>query len=158
MKKIIQHTVIGLIALAVCSCSKTSGSSNSSTTGPNQWTLKGTTYTGLSIGYNDTTSGLGVLVSAAAGGNTLTVIFYSHPATNGAFMVTNGGVTAPGTQCMIQVGVYKNNAYDIYTSTGKTGDQVNLTISGGKVKVSFTNITVSDNATTATVSGNLAQQ
>jgi hypothetical protein len=158
MKKIIQAAAIVLIALAICGCSKSSGSASSTTNGPSQWTLKGTTYTGLVTGYNDTSSGLGILVSAAAAGNTLSIIFYSHPAANGAFMVTNGGVTAPGTQCMIQVGVYNNNTYDIFTSTGKTGDQVNLTISGGKIKVSFTNITVSDNTTTSTVSGNLTQQ
>jgi hypothetical protein len=98
------------------------------------------------------------LVSAAVGGNLISVIFYSHPAANGTYVVTNGGIPAAGAYCQIQVYTYIGTTATLYTSTGKTGDKVNLTISAGKITVSFTNITVSVGSTSSTVSGTVIQQ
>jgi hypothetical protein len=158
MKKLSLLVLIAITAIIFfgCSKSKTSPATAASST---EWTLNGTTYKGLVTTYNDTTTGLGILVSVDPAGNYLSVIFYSHPAANGTYTVTNGGVTSlDNTDCQIECGVYTGSASDIYTSTGKTGDQLNLSISGGKLKVSFTNITVAYNQTITTVSGTALQQ
>jgi hypothetical protein len=54
--------------------------------------------------------------------------------------------------------VYNGATGVIYTSTGKAGDQLNLTISNEKVKVSFTDITLANGSTMATGSGTALQQ
>jgi hypothetical protein len=154
-------SVLVLIAgssLLFAGCSKSNAASNTSTGGVNQWTLKGTTYKGLSSRYDDTSSALAILTSADAGGNLISVIFYSHPSASGTYTVTNGGISSAGAYCLIQEFVYANNTSTIYSSTGKTGDMLNITITGGKLKVSFTNVTMSDNTTTTTSSGTVAQQ
>ena len=139
-------------------CHKSNAAPGAATGGSSQWSLKGTTYNGLSVRYDDTSTGLAVLVSADAKGNEISIIFYSHPAASGTYTVTNGGITSAGPYCLIQEFVYANNTSTIYSSTGKTGDMLNLTISGGKVKVSFTNVTMMANTTTTTSSGTIAQQ
>ena len=45
----------------------------------------------------------------------------------------------------------------IYSSTGKTGDVVNLTISDGKLNAAFTGVTVSNGTTTTTSTGTVIQ-
>lgn len=149
---------IFLLALTACllfGCSK-SNSGSTATTASTQWTLNGVTYKGISTGYNDTTTGLGILVSVDAKGNYLSVIFYSHPSANGTYVVTNGS-PYPANSVEIQMYVYNGSTGEIYSSTGKTGDQLNLTITGGKIKVSFTDVTMSYGSTTTTGSGTALQ-
>jgi hypothetical protein len=54
--------------------------------------------------------------------------------------------------------VYNGSSGEIYTSTGKAGDQLNLTIVGDKIEVAFTNITLANGSTTTTGSGTALQQ
>lgn len=139
-------------------CSKSNGGSAAITGTATQWTLKGITYKGLETNYNDTTTGLGIFVSADAAGNFISIIFYSHPAANGDYTVTNGGIPAAGAYCQIQVYTYTGTAGTIYTSTGKSGDIVKVSISGGKITASFTDVTVAIGSVTATVSGTVVQK
>jgi hypothetical protein len=97
-----------------------------------------------------------VLTSSDATGNNITVVFAFHP-TAGAYTVTNGSLTGAGS-CLISTGVFTGTTYNLYTSTGKSGDQVNLTISGGKVTATFSNIAVADNSGAPTVTGTLVQE
>jgi hypothetical protein len=115
------------------------------------------TYTGITTGYNDTTTGLGILVSVDAKGNSLNVIFFSHPSANGTYVITDESPT-PANSVTIQMYVYNGSSGEIYTSTGKAGDQLDLTITNDKVKVSFTDITLANGSTTATGSGTALQQ
>jgi hypothetical protein len=85
------------------------------------------------------------------------VIFFSHPSANGTYVVTDESPT-PANSVTIQMYVYNGSSGEIYTSTGKAGDQLNLTIVGQKVKVSFTDITLANGSTTATGSGTALQQ
>jgi hypothetical protein len=84
------------IALALYGCSKSSGGSTTASS-PSEWSLNSTNYKGDSAVYN-ATSGLGVLTNADPAGNTITVIFYSHPSANGTYTVTDGGVTSARRQ------------------------------------------------------------
>jgi hypothetical protein len=143
-----------LITSLFYGCSK-SNSNSTAASSTSQWTLNGTTYKGVTTGYNDTTTGLGILVSVDAKGDYLSVIFYSHPLASGTYIVTDGSPASNTVQ--IQMYVYSGGAGQIYTSTGKTGDQLDLTVSGGKIKVSFTDITLASGATTVTGSGTALQ-
>jgi hypothetical protein len=142
------------IALALYGCSKSSG--GATTSSPSEWSLNSTNYKGDSAVYN-ATSGLGVLTSADAAGNTITVIFYSHPTANGTYTVTGEGGTSAGLYCEINVQTYTPGTSTIYISTGKSGDEVDVTVSGGKITASFKDITVAYGSTTATSSGNVVQ-
>jgi hypothetical protein len=153
MKKLF---LLALTAVLFYGCSK-SNSGSTTTSSTSQWTLNGVTYKGVTTGYNDTSSGLGILVSVDAKGNFLSVIFYSHPSASGTYVVTDGS-PIPANSVQIQMYVYTGSAGVIYTSTGKTGDQLNLTITDEKVKVSFTDITLANGSTMATGSGTALQQ
>jgi hypothetical protein len=133
-------------------CSKGSKPSNI-TPASTQWTLKGTSYSGLVTTYDDTSSSAGILASADAGGDFVTVTFYSHPASNETFTVTNGS-SANNNDCLITVG----NPNDVYNSSGQNGNTVILTITGGKLKASFTNIAVTNGTNSTIVSGTVIQQ
>jgi len=154
MKNLFLLALIAITFITFYGCSKSSSSSGATTATSSQWTLKGTTYNGLATSYN-TSSGLGILTSADAAGNSITVTFYSHPATNGTYTVSDA---ANSNDCSINVQTYANNASVIYSSTSKAGDNVNLIISGGKLKATFTNVTVSNGTTTTTTSGTVIQQ
>jgi len=143
------------IALALYGCSKSSGGSTTASS-PSEWSLNSTNYKGDTAVYN-ATSGLGVLTSADPAGNTITVIFYSHPSANGTYAVTDGGITSAGLYCEINVETYTPGTSIIYTSTGKSGDEVDVTVAGDKITASFKNITVAHGSTTATSSGNVVQ-
>ena len=151
-----QLFLLALTASLFYGCGK---SNSGSTTKPaaTQWTLNGVTYNGVTTGYNDTTTGLGVLVSVDAKGNYLSVIFFSHPSASGTYVVTDGSAI-PNNSVQIQMYVYTGSAGEIYTSTGKAGDQLDLTVTNGKLKVSFTGITLSYGSGTATGSGTVLQQ
>ena len=151
MKKLF---LLAITAILFYGCSKSNSKASSSSS---QWTLNGVTYTGITTGYNDTTTGLGILVSVDAKGNSLSVIFFSHPTANGTYVVTDES-PIPANSVTIQMYVYSGGSGEIYTSTGKTGDQLDLTITDEKVKVSFTDITLANGSTTATGSGTALQQ
>jgi hypothetical protein len=153
MKKLF---LLAIAAVLFYGCSK-SNSGSSAKPSATQWTLYGVTYKGVTTGYNDTTTGLGILVSVDAKGNSLSVIFFSHPTANGTYVVTDESPT-PANSVTIQMYVYNGSSGEIYTSTGKTGDQLDLTIVNEKVKVSFTGITLANGSTTATGTGTAIQQ
>jgi hypothetical protein len=148
---------LSLIALIVFTsavfygCGKSSSGSTGTTVTSSQWTLNGTTYKGIISGY-DTASSLGILNSTDASGNSITIIFYSHPETNGTYTVSDA---ANSNDCTIDVQTISPSV--IYTSTGKTGDIVNLTISGGKLNAAFTGVTVANGGTTTTTTGTVIQ-
>jgi hypothetical protein len=153
MKKLF---LLAMTAVLFYGCSK-NNSSSTTTPSTTQWTLNGVTYKGVLTGYNDTSSGLGILVSVDAKGNSLSVIFFSHPSADGTYVVTNGSAI-PANSVYIQMYLYNGSAGEIYTSTGKAGDQLNLTITNAKIKVSFTGITLANGPTMATGSGTALQQ
>jgi hypothetical protein len=135
-------------------CSKSNKSNNNTPSSSSEWTINGTTYKGSITGYNDTSSGLGILNSADLSGNFISVIFYSHPNATGNYVVSQA---AAANDCYIQLGVFKGTALTVYTSTSKAGDMVDVTVPSGKLNAAFTNISVSAGATVTTVSGNLLQ-
>ena len=137
-------------------CHKSNSGGINSASG-SQWTINNTTYHGLVTTYNDTSSALGILVSADAAGNYISVVFYSHPSTGGTYTVINGS-SPGGTSCLITVATNSGGSSALYSSTGKTGDKVTLTIVGGKLTASFTGITVVSGTTTTTVTGTVIQQ
>jgi hypothetical protein len=153
MKKLFLFVITAMLFYG---CSK-SNSGSTATSSTSQWTLNGVTYNGVTTGYNDTSSGLGILVSVDAKGNSLSVIFFSHPSANGTYVVTDES-PIPANSVTIQMYVYSGGSGEIYTSTGKAGDQLNLTITNEKVKVSFTDITLANGSTMATGSGTALQQ
>ena len=114
-----------------------------------QWTLRGTSYTGLSTLYD--TSVFSILTSADAAGHYASVTFYTRPAASGVYTAIDGTTPTP-TSCLVNV----YDGTDIYSSTGATGNSVTLTISGTHVTAAFSNITVKSSGTaTYALSGSL---
>jgi hypothetical protein len=147
-----------IISLAFYGCSKSSTTSSTSITNAtsSEWVLSGTTYKGAITGYNDTTSTfLAILNSTDISGNSITITFYSHPAANGTYAVSDA---AGSNDCSIAAETYKSGVSTIYDSGITAGDSVNVTISGGKLTAKFTNVTVGVGATATTVSGTVIQQ
>ena len=149
MKSFFLTSLISISLIIFYGCSK---SSSTTTTSSSQWTLKGVKYTGLATVY-DTSSSLGTLTSADAAGHFVSVTFYTHPTSSSSFTETDGSIVN-SIDCLIDV----YDGTNIFSSTGVTGDKVNLTISGGKLTASFTNVTVLYNSTSSTVSGTVSQK
>lgn len=141
--------------IAFCACSK-SNSGSTTPSGSTTWTLNGVNYTAAVTAYNDTSTGLGILLATDVKGDFISIIFFSHPAANGQYVVTSDG-TGQANGCQIQVAVYSGGVSQIYTSTGKTGDMVTVTIKNGKLTAACTGVTVAYNNTNATVSGTVVQ-
>jgi hypothetical protein len=160
MKRLFQLTFVTIISIAFHSCSKNKISSNNIISGSSQWTFKGITYGGL-ITTNDTNNiGLVIDVFKSTNGvsDSISITFWSHPTASATFTLNNGTLPKPDSNACTML---LNHSGDLYISTGKIGDKVNLRISGDTLTASFTNITILINDTsfvTETVSGILIKQ
>ena len=121
MKKATLFAAALISTFLLTRCSKSSGTSNANTTGT-QWSISGKTYKGLVTTNDDTTtSALSVLTSSDASGNNITLVFAFDPTASWVYTVTNGSLPGAGS-CLVSVGVFSGGTYNLYTSTGKTGD------------------------------------
>jgi hypothetical protein len=143
MKKIFP---LVLIVVLFFSCTRSSPNNPSPTS--SQWVFDGMARKGVTTFFTNSVD----LISIDSLTNTANVFFPSKPTTNGTYTVTAN--PPAGGQCI--VGMSDNS--DSYTSTGVAGDKVTVTVSGGKVTASFSNIAVSDGYVTKMVSGTLVQQ
>jgi hypothetical protein len=147
MKKLTFVSIVLLFAISSCKKSSSSGLA------ANTWTLNGTTY--KSIGGGIFTAGANTLTGLDASGNSASVEFNVTP-TAGTYTVTADGTDS--TDCIVELTTGATS--DFWGSTGKAGDKVTVTVSGGKISASFTNITVESTNTpsdSTTTSGSLVQ-
>jgi hypothetical protein len=145
MKKISLLTLAVITALTFSSCKKSSSGG-----APNQWTLNGTTYKGII-----TSNEFGFLSSLDASGNAADISFVVTPTANGTYTVTDGS-GSDASDCSLEI---ETASGDGWASTGKAGDKVTVTVSGGKITASFSGVTVESLNTQAvtTTSGTLVQ-
>jgi len=136
------------IAFAFFACGKSKTSTPSGPTS-SQWTINGTTYKGLTTNYNYSFSDL---TSSDTSGNFVVIGFFSNPSANGSFTVINGSNLTSGT-CRVII----QTPAGLYSSTGKTGDMVNVTLTGGLITTSFSGNTMELNSTQTTASGTVIQ-
>ena len=161
MKKLFQLVSIAIILITFYRCSKTSTNSNNIPPTSSQWTFKKITYQGVGTSY-DTIGTIppssSVLKSSDSATDNIYVTFWVKPTDSGSFAVNRGNLPQPlPNTCTIAL----NHAGNVYFSTGKIGDKVDLKISGDTLTASFINITVEINDTsfaTANVSGTLIKK
>jgi hypothetical protein len=143
MKKVFFGT-LAIAILAISSCSKTS--SNAGT-----WTIKGTSYTAATcLGAADILSASNGSTSSLAG---LSITF------NGTSLPTAGGTDSVVSLIPTSAGqitIAGTIGTTSYTSVG--GGTATVTVSGGKVSVSGTNIKVANGTDTTTATFNITQQ
>ena len=159
MKKIIFRTFLTIVTIFVFEgCKKSENAKNQSS----EWTFNGTTFKVEDAYYDDASNILLASDDAGAvgGGNYVSVLFGSllKPTGSTTLTVANFGATSYPSNCEIHVGSFYGASQ--FYSTGKSGDKAILTVSSsGKLKVTFSNITVSAGsvATTKTVSGTLIE-
>lgn len=160
MKKLFQIALIFITSVIFFNCNKSSTSTNNITSTSSQWTFKGITFRGLTTSNDSANIGLvrDVLKSENGGLDSISITFWSHPAVSATFTVNRGNLPQPDpVACTILV----NHAGNMYVSTGKAGDKVDLKISGDTLTTTFTNVTVKINDTsfvTQTVSGTLIKK
>jgi hypothetical protein len=141
-KKLFQLTLIAIILIAFYGCRKISTNSNNISPISSQWTFEKITYKGIgtsydTVGTNPPSSS--ILKSSDSATDKISVTFWVKPKAGGTFVVNSGNLPQPlPNTCTIVL----NHAGDIYFSTGKSGDKVDLAISGGTLTASFTNVTV----------------
>ena len=131
--------------------SKSNTNSNSTV-----WTYNGTTYKAIGTGY-DSVYSMAILGGPDATGNYINIDLNSHPGVSGVFNVVSSRLDlgTGSSNCTVSVG-NNNSAYG-YGTVGKTGDKVNLTVSGGRYSATFSNITITNGTDTTTVSGTVAE-
>jgi len=131
-KNLILCSCLALLVLAACKKDH-DDSSNSA----NTWTFKGTSYTAATVVYVN--AGGQANLSAAATGNTATsgdglaFLFITPPTTSGQMLITDTG--DPNT-IMVSHAKMSNSSTTFYAN-GETNVLANVTVSGGKVSVSF---------------------
>jgi hypothetical protein len=142
--------VVALFAFS--SCSKSNSGPDATT-----WTFNGNTYKTTNSGYDSSTL-LGALYGQDTAGNGIGITFNAHPNENGTYIITNGflGAGYPTNKCGLSV-TGNNSPIPIYISTGKPGDVVNVTISNGKLRATFSNISIENGKDTTTVSGTIIE-
>jgi hypothetical protein len=132
-----------LIAIVFFSCSKSSNASATS-----EWTFEGVTYNGTThIGaYN-------FVITSVNSNNTDSISFSYSSILETRAMPLLPTLNPSQSDCVISI----YHAGKTYISTGKNGDEAHVTVTNGKVTVSFANITVENaiNSDVETVSGNL---
>lgn len=159
MKKSISLNFLMIVTIFVFWGCKKSGNAK---TQSSEWTFSGTTFKVDDAHYDDGSNDLFASddFGAVGGGNYVNVSFGSilKPTGSTTLTVVNFGAPSNPSNCEIHVGNTYATAQSY--STGKSGDKAILTVSSsGKLKVTFSNITVSSNggATTKTVSGTLIE-
>ena len=130
MKKII---LCSCIVFLVTACSKKNDSNNSS----NSWTFKGTTYKAAYITYINPGSQANLSASATGGTSTssngLVFTFVNPPTQSSQMVVTNSG--DPNT-VLVSTSNLTGNTTTFYTND-VTNVKANVTVTGGKISVSF---------------------
>lgn len=120
------------------------------------WAFNGMAFKTAITVYDSGGSALSLLSAVDSLGNGIAIEFNSHPRINGTYMPTYYyfGTGFPTNNCMLSV---LKIPLPTYYSTGKQGDTINLTISGGKLQATFSNITIGNGTDTTTVSGTIVQ-
>lgn len=142
MKKLI---TLMAIAFALCSACKKDKSETAS--GDNSWTLAGTTYK-AAITYKTTTSGGTATIlynfwdatpSATVKVNSLGLSFVEAPSASGTYQLVGVGQAKTAKQFEISAGT---TAPLYYAYIGATAVDVQVTVSGGKIKVTIPEVTL----------------
>ena len=127
--------------------SSTAGTTTSSTTttsGSGSFTANGTTYT---LTMNCGLNGGAYFVTGTSGSTQLEVAFASQPTASGTYIASQ--FPSGTTNCQVQVVIGGTQ----YFGTG-TGN-VTVTVTGGVVSVSFTNLVLSSGSNNLTITGNM---
>lgn len=135
MKKLFLLALIALSAIAISSCKK----SNPAPVVSNQWTIDGSTFNNVDSGIQ----GGDTLYAVDDHQNELWIAFGQAPVP-GTYAVVNWianitGTVLTTTQCDIYA-IREDPSFLPYTSNGGSGNTVKVTVTGGKITATFSNI------------------
>ncbi len=163
LKKIFVSSFALIALLSLNSCKKDSSSSSSS---KSTWTLGSSsrtadiTTTGTATLISDPNDGENYFISASAssGDDIASITFKDKPTVSKTYTVISSA-SALGTNANACIVGAVSGFSEFYTSTGKVGDVVTVTVSGGKITASFSNITVEEFSSSGqkTITGNLIE-
>lgn len=119
-------------ALLFCACKKPNDNNDSAAS---SWTFGGITYKAETVVYDNTSSSLSASVFGSRSGpkGGLSFVFVTPPASNSQMLITNSSL--PNT---VGVGVSTlSGTTTTYYISGETNVNANITITNGKISVSF---------------------
>jgi hypothetical protein len=153
MRKLFFASLITFTCIIFYGCSKSNKNASSAST---EWTFNGNTYKGVITGY-DSLSAFPILSSKDSALNTIYLVFNSRPTANSTYTVVENVMDSATINPYVTISLGSATSNISYNSTGKTGDKVNVTITGGKLHAEFSNITILSTVDITTVSGTLIQ-
>lgn len=133
------------VAFALCSACKKDKTETAS--GDNSWTLAGTTYK-TSLSYKTTASGSGANIlynfydatpSSTVKVNAMTASFIETPSASGAYQLVGVGQAKTAKQFELSAGT---TAPLYYAYIGTAAVDVQVTVTGGKVKIVIPEVTL----------------
>lgn len=155
--------LLALAAITVfssCKKDEEDGGGGGTTLNDNQWKVLDVTYTGSAVLGSFWTEAQKTLGSATDDAKSLVAVkFAAKPTANGTYTVKANGDALGATECFVTI---INAPSTIFLSSGKSGDVVNVTVSGGKVTATFSNVemlyTSGSTPTTTTASAKLIEK
>lgn len=153
MRKLLFTLLPAFVFIIFYGCSKSNGNSNPTST---VWTFNGNTYQAATT-YYDTTGNFPTLRGRDPHGNSVYLIFNSHPSNNSTYTVVEQVIDSPRTSPLVTISLSDSLFYSNYISTGKAGDKVNVTIVNGDLHAVFSNTTITNNTEITTVTGTVIQ-
>ena len=153
MRKLFFATLITFTCILFYGCSKSNNKTGAAST---EWTFNGNTYKGVTTGY-DSLSAYPILSSKDSSLNSIYLVFNSRPTANSTYTVVENVMDSATTNPYVTISLSSAVSNISYNSTGKTGDKVNVTITGGEIHTEFSNITILSTVDITTVSGTLIQ-
>lgn len=135
--------LLALAAITVfssCKKDEEEGGGGGTTLNDNQWKVLDVTYTGSSLigsAWNEAQKTLGSATDGLT--SVASVKFAAKPTANGTYTVKASGDALGATDCFVTI---VNAPSTAFFSSGKSGDVVNVTVTGGKVTASFSNVEV----------------
>ncbi len=152
-EKMLFTLLIAFIFFIFYGCGKSNSNPNPSST---VWMFNGNTYQGVTT-YYDTTGNFPTLRGRDLHGNSVYLIFNSHPSNNSIYTIVEQVIDSARTGPLVTISLSDSLFYSNYISTGKAGDKVNVTIINGDLHAVFSNTTITDNTEITTVTGTVIQ-
>jgi len=153
MKKIVVLALVTITSFIFYSCKKSNTERINNGQASTEWVFNGVTYSASSTTFT-TSNGVSVLAADGAQNNYATIVFNTVPTSNGTYTVIASAPTPPGaTECYVTAGQSPSSNF---FSTGASGT-VTVTVSGGLVTATLSNVSIKTGNTVSILSGTLIQ-
>lgn len=149
--------MLAMFATSFISCDKDEDEDQN--VSDNSWVINGLTYKTATLSPPTFSGNNLAATSTDNGGGAVGITFSTKPTANKVYTVVLGTATPTADECKITV--LNTNDPKTFLSTGRSGDKVNVTVSGGKVTATITNVEmlylVGSTENKTTISGKLIE-